>query len=187
MIVALDPVSGKLLWSLPFTTPYEQNSITPIQSGELLIFAGLQQPTFAIRPEKSGDTWKATRAWEMRDANFYMSTPVLVNGKLYGMSNKGRGTPVTIDAATGKLLWSGDGRLGDNASLLSAGGALLVLPTDGELRVLRPEGDSLAGVTRYTVADSPTWATPAVDKNHILVKDLTSLTLWDLPAATQGR
>jgi hypothetical protein len=33
---------------------------------------------------------------------------------------------------------------------------------------------------RYTVADSATWAQPAVSGNRIFVKDLTSLSLWML-------
>jgi outer membrane protein assembly factor BamB len=180
MIVGVAEDDGKLLWSLPFTTPYSQNSVTPVAAGDLIVFAGLQQPTFAVRVKKDGNAWKAEKAWETRDAIQYMSTTVLDGGKLYGMSSKQRGQMFALDAATGKTLWMDEGRVGDNAAVLDAGPVLLALTTTAELRVYK-KGDTLTEVARYTVADSPTWATPAVQGNMIVVKDLNSLMLYELP------
>jgi outer membrane protein assembly factor BamB len=180
MVVGVDETNGKLLWSLPFTTPYSQNSVTPVAAGDLIVFAGLQQPTFAVRVKKSGDTWTAEKAWETRDAIQYMNTAVLDGGKLYGMSSKQRGQMFALDAATGKMLWSDEGRVGDNAAVLDAGPVLLALTTTAEMRVYK-KGESLTEVARYTVAESPTWATPAVQGNKIVVKDLNSLIVYELP------
>ncbi len=38
--------------------------------------------------------------------------------------------------------------------------------------------DGWKAAKRYTVADSATWAHPALLGNRILVKDVTRLTLW---------
>ncbi len=48
-VVGLSPSDGKLLWQIPFTTEYEQNIITPVVTEGLLIYAGLNKPTTAVR------------------------------------------------------------------------------------------------------------------------------------------
>lgn len=184
--VGLDAVSGKLLWSLPFTTPYDQNSVTPVVVGsDMLVFAGLQQPTFAVKVAKAGDSWTATKAWETRDAMLYMSTPVFSNGRLYGMSSRRQGQMFSLEAATGKVLWTGEGRLGENASIWDVGGSVLALTTGADLIVYRKAADgSLAEAARFPVADGAVWASPAfAGANRLLVKDIDSVALWEFPAA----
>ena len=187
MCVGLDAATGKLLWSLPFTTAFEQNSITPVVVGDTIVFAGMRQPTFAVRTRKSGAEWSAEKIWQTPEATFYMSTPVASNGKLYGMSERRGGQMFTLDAATGKVLWSGEGRIGDNASVWDAGSLLLTFTTGADLIVYRKEGDTLVEAARATVADSPVWASPAIARGgRILVKDLSSLALWTLPPAAKA-
>jgi hypothetical protein len=55
---------------------------------------------------------------------------------------------------------------------------LLALTTGSELLVLKPQGDAVTTVARYQVADTPTWAHPALVGNTILIKDLTSVAAW---------
>ena len=50
-------LDGTPLWQIPFVTEYEQNSITPIASGDLLIYSGISQPTIAIRPALTAGKW----------------------------------------------------------------------------------------------------------------------------------
>ena len=68
--------------------------------------------------------------------------------RLYGMSDKFRGTLFTLDAATGKLLWKNDGNLGANASITDIGSALLVVNDAGELTVHQKSADTLTEVAR---------------------------------------
>jgi outer membrane protein assembly factor BamB len=188
--VGLDPANGRLLWSLPFKTPYDQNSVTPVVAGsDTVVFAGLQQPTFAVKVAKSGGSWVATKAWETRDAQMYMSTPVLSSGRLYGLSARRQGQMFSLEAATGKVLWTGEGRQGENASVWDVGPAVLALTTGADLIVFRKGADgSLTESARYPVADGAVWASPAfVGRNRLLVKDADSVALWEFPAATAKR
>jgi outer membrane protein assembly factor BamB len=178
--VGLDAATGTLLWSLPFTTPYDQNSVSPVAVGELLVFGGTRQPTFAVRPRREGDTWTVEKVWETPEVTLYMSTPVLSGGLLWGMSERQRGQLFSLHPATGEVLWTGEGRFGDNAALLEAGDFILVLSTDADLHVLRVAGDRLDPVARYEAARSAPWASPAVEGHRILIKDFDSLTLWRL-------
>lgn len=172
--LAVSPADGKLLWKIPFTTPYDQNSVTPLVAGDLVIFGGIQKPTFAVKVAGGG----AVQAWETREITMYMSTPVLHGTTFYGMSDKQRGSLFAMKATTGEVLWKSEGRLGDNASLTDIGPALLVVTDKGELTVQQKTGESLKEVGKYKVADSPVWAAPAVAGDQIFIKDKTALTLF---------
>lgn len=179
--VGLDAATGKLLWSLPFTTAYDQNSVTPVVAGDLVVFAGLQKPTFACRIRKKGEEWTAEKVWETRDVTMYMSTAVASGKRLYGMSERRSGQMFSLETATGKVLWTGEGRMGDNASVWDAGTHVLALTTGADLIVYKKAGDTLAEVARYPVAESATWASPAISGNRFLIKDASTLALWTFP------
>jgi outer membrane protein assembly factor BamB len=172
--VALSPINGKLLWKIPFTTPYDQNCVTPVVVGDVVIFGGIQKPMFGVKMTGAiPDT-----VWETNEITVYMSTPVLNGTTLYGMSNKQRGSLFAMNATTGAVLWKGEGRLGENASLTDIGSALLVVTDNGELIVQQKTADALKELMRYKVADSPVWASPAIAGDQILIKDKTSLMLY---------
>ena len=60
------------------------------------------------------------------------------------------------------------------------GELLFLLNDSGELIVARPSRAGFEPLKRYVVADSATWAQPAITGNRIFVKDVSSLTLWTL-------
>lgn len=179
--LGLDVKSGKLLWKTPLTTPYDQNSVTPLvlDDGRVL-FGGYDQPTFALKLAKAAPQWKTEVDWENGDIAQYMSSPVLAGDAVFGMTHRDSGRLFAADAASGEILWQGEPRLGDNAAILVAGDAVLVLTTDSQLTVLKRGGDGYVELRRYQVADSATWAHPALVGDSILVKDATTLTRWKL-------
>jgi outer membrane protein assembly factor BamB len=142
--------------------------------------SGLDTGVRAYRIAKVGNNWHPERVWKNRDVSFYMNTPVLAGGTLYGMSHRNKGSFVALDARTGAALWATPGRAGDNAAVLVAGETLLLLTTDGELIVSRATRTGFEERRRYTVAASPTWAHPVVTRAGIVVKDAETLALWRL-------
>ncbi len=177
-IVSVDPQNGELLWKTPFSTNYYQNSVTPVPFGGLLIFSGLDQGVFALRPVLRDGQWTVETAWKTTKASFYMNTPVLVDGLLYGLSHKRRGQFVCVNPADGDLRWGSPGREGENASIVAAGAWLFLLTTDSELIVAKTGGAAYEPVARYTVADTPTWAHAAPMGKGVLVKDFKTLAYW---------
>jgi len=172
-IVSVSLESGELLWSLPFTTPYDQNIVTPILYGDTLIFSGLDQRTFAVSGTPPKEIWSTNRT-------FYMSTPVLINDRLIGFSDKRSGHFIALDPKTGETLGTGPPRQGDNAALVVAGEWLLTLTDGAELSALGTDASDFEPVRTYTVAESPTWAHPVPTSRGILIKDRTRLTIWSL-------
>lgn len=179
-IVGVDAGSGALLWKIPFTTPYVQNIVTPIVYRDMLIFSGLSKGMMAVAVSKTGGQFSTKEIWKTQDASMYMNSPVLKGDLLFGFSHKNKGQFFCLDAATGATKWIGEPRQGDNAAIVVAGQALLLLKDDGELIVARPSAKGFEAVRRYTVAESPTWAHPLVLDGGIAIKDLDSLALWNL-------
>ena len=179
-IVSVNAANGALLWQAPFTTPYEQNSVTPVVQGDLMIYSGLDQNVTAVRLTQKGNQWTATPAWKNEQVSMYMSSPVRSGTTLYGFSHRNRGQLFALDVATGKTLWTTDGRQGDNASLIAAGSFLLVATTNGELVVARANPAKYEEVRRYKIADAAVWAHPALAPRALLVKDVDKLICWSL-------
>ncbi len=177
-IVGLAASSGKLLWKIPFTTSYEQNSVTPLVYKDTLILSGLDKGTMAIRLAHTGDQWNPQTVWQTRDASMYMSSPVLAGDLLFGFSHLKKGQLFCLDAATGAAKWIGAPRQGENAALLIGRTSLVALLNDGEMVVAKPSGDSFQEIRRYTVAENQTWAHPLVMADGVVVKDTKSLVRW---------
>lgn len=177
-LVAVNAANGRLLWEVAIKTPYEQNSVTPMVLGDLVLYAGLENPTIALRVTKAGTGWTTTPAWRNEDVAMYMSSPAVSGTALYGLSTKNRGQFFAIDAATGKTLWMTPGRQAENASVVRAGEYLLMGTTNSELVVARANPARFEEVRRYTVADSAMWAHPAFVGRTIIVKDIDQLIAW---------
>jgi outer membrane protein assembly factor BamB len=177
-LVSVNAANGELLWSVPFTTAYVQNIVTPLVHRDRVIFSGLDKGVFALRPAPGASGWTAEKVWENSEVSFYMSSPILRGDLLIGMSHKNRGQLVVLDAGTGAKLWAGEGRMGENAGLVAAGGSVLVLTNDGELIVTRASTKGLQEARRYTVSSAATWAHPVPTARGILIKDATTLALW---------
>jgi len=179
-LIGLAAADGKLLWSIPFTTSYDQNIITPILFRDILIFSGLDKGVIAMRVAQDAGEWRTEKVWENPGSAFYMSNPVLNGTALFGMSHRNKGQFVALDAATGRTLWTSTGRAGENAAVLTAGDKLFLLTTDAELIVAKASSAAFEQVRRYTVAKSPTWAQPLISDMAILIKDAEALTSWGL-------
>lgn len=177
-VFAVHPKTGQLLWQMLYTTPYEQNSITPLVVNGTLILSGLDAGVKAVRPSLKNGVWTCETLWETKTASFSMNTPVLTrSGLVIGFSHKNKGQVVGLNPVTGAVEFSGKPRQGDNASIVTGAGAVLVLTTESQLTVLREEAKQFAPVRVYTVAESAVWAHPLLLESGIVVKDATTLAL----------
>ncbi len=174
--VGVDAATGKVVWKLPAKTEYDTNSVTALSYKDMLIFYREGQGLSAVRLVKQGGQIIPQEIWNNRDNMLYMSTPVLQGSTLFGFSVLKKGQFFALDADTGKTLWQGPGRMGENAAILNAGGSVfLALTNEANLIVLPVNAKEYAPTVQYTVANSPTWAHPVVSGNRILIKDETTL------------
>lgn len=177
-LVGVDLANGKLLWKLPSKTEYDENNVTAISYKDLLIFGREGQGLVAIRLAKQDGQIVPQEVWNNKENMLYMSTPVLHGNTLFGFSALKKGQFFSVDADSGKTLWQGPGRMGENAALLSVGGSsFLALTNEANLIVVPVNAKEYAPSMQYTVANSPTWAHPVILGNRILIKDETTLRL----------
>ncbi|MGH9868971.1 MAG: PQQ-binding-like beta-propeller repeat protein [Candidatus Polarisedimenticolia bacterium] len=177
-VVGVEAATGKLLWSVPITTPYDQNSVTPVVAGDLLLISGLEYGLRAFAIERAGDKMAAREVWASKEASLYMSSPVLTGGRLFGFTHNKKGQLVCVDPKTGATIWAGPDSLGDYAALVAAGPVVMALTEGAELIVMSSSTPAYSELARYKVADSPTWAHPVPTTDGVLIKDRTNLTLW---------
>jgi len=180
-VVGIAVDDGRLLWSAPLRTPYDQNAVTPVVSGGIVIYSGLDQGVRAVRPRPGTEGWILDPVWSTEEASLYMSSPVLSGGVLFGFSHKRHGQYFAVDAATGTLLWTSPGRQAENAAVLAGGDLLMILTDDAELTLVEATRESFSPVATYGVADGATWAHPVPVPGGVLVKDRDTLALWSYP------
>jgi outer membrane protein assembly factor BamB len=175
-IAGVDVATGKLLWQLPAKSEYDTNAVTAVAYKDTLILSREQQGLIAVKLAKNGSDIVPAELWSNKDAQLYMNTPVLQDNQLLALTVRNKGQLLSIDADTGKTLWQSPGRMGENAAIVNvAGKVLLVLTNEAKLFVLPVMAKEFSPLAQYSVADSPTWAHPVVNGNHILIKDETTL------------
>ena len=177
-LVGLSAATGALLWSVPFTTAYDQNIVTPIVSGDLVLYSGIDQPLTALRVRESGGKWTPEQVWRADSVPMYMSSAVLSGGTLFGLTHRNKGQFFAVDPRSGKVLWTTRGREGENAALIAAGELLMATTTEGELVIARRDAAKFDVIKRYTVAESPVWAYPVPAGRGVLIKDAEKVVYW---------
>jgi outer membrane protein assembly factor BamB len=178
-IVGISVTDGAVLWEHPWKSPYVQ-AITPILYRETIVVSGHQRGVLALRPVKRGDTWAVEVVWETNEASMFLSNPVVIGDTLFGFSHRNSGQFFALDASTGRVLWLDRPRRATNSALVKASDLLFCLNDDAELTVARNSRTAFEPLKTYRVADSATWAQPAISGTRIFIKDVSALTLWSL-------
>jgi len=181
-VVGLAVADGKLLWEVAYpVAKMSTNTATAVLDGPRIVYTAAGRGCHAVKIEKTDDGFVVRPAWSNPDVGTRFSTPVLKNGLLFGISD--RGNLFCIDAATGKTAWIDEtsrDRMGF-AAIVDAGSALLALAGNSELIVFKPDGAQFTQIRSYKVSDVETYAHPVVSGNRIFVKDQQSLAMWTIP------
>ena len=182
-VVGVAARDGVVLWTHPFASPHV-HAITPIEHRGRIIVSAQNMGVTALRPHRRNSNWVVETVWRNEDVSTLTANPVVVSNTVFGLSERMRGQFFALDATIGTTLWLGPPRQAENTAIVKAERLLFLLDDDGELIVARPSRAGFDPITRYVLADSATWAQPAISGNRVFVKDIEGLTLWTLD---QGR
>ena len=180
-VVSVALADGKLLWQVAFAPGRRAyNAATPIVDGQTVIVTGKGRGTRAFKVEKQGDGFAVKDSWSNDALAVQFNTPVLKDGKLYGLSDGGN--LFCIDASTGKTVWTDGTQRGRGGfgAIVDAGTCLLALPANGDLLVFKPGDAEYAQLAAIKVTGDATYAHPLVSGKRIFVKGQDSLMLLTL-------
>ncbi len=179
-LVGVDSKSGKLLWSFPFPQEqYNQNMPTPAFHKGRVLVGGENRGVRSVEPKLGSDgKWSAKENWHQTEVALDMSSAVVNGDLLFGMSHYKSGQLFCLDIATGKVLWKGPARVGQNVMFLSLPGHIMALTNKGQLKIIAANGNSHQELKSYRVASGDTWAPPVLLPDGVLVKDKDTLALW---------
>jgi len=175
-VLGIAVADGKLLWETPFEPKGRSINIdTPIVDGQTVIYMGEGRGTKAVKIEKQGDGFAVKELWSSQTAPTF-NTPVLKDGLLYGISERGK--MFCLNAQNGEDAWTATDNVGKFGSVVDAGSVLVALPEKTGLIVFKPGDKQYEELTRIKVSDTSIYAYPVIDDNRIFVKDKDTLTLW---------
>jgi len=177
--VSVAPATGEVLWQVPFRDEWHENIVTPVAYGETIILSGVRKGTLAILPKKNEQGWTTEQLWLNDEVPMYMSSPVMMDGILFGLSSKRKGHFFSLAPETGKILWQSEGRDAKNAAFVVSGQSVFITTVDGELLVMKRNGSRLEEIRRYDVADRPVWTHPIILGDGVIIKDEVSLRRLD--------
>jgi outer membrane protein assembly factor BamB len=177
-LVGIAVADGKLLWQRPFPIKgMAYNAATPIVDGQTIIYTGQGRGAKAVTIAKKGDAFEATDGWSNPDLAPKFNTPVLKDGLLFGLSEKGN--LYCLDAKTGKTAWT-DTTARDRqgfTSIVDGGSCLLALPSSSEMVVFKPDGKQYQEVAKIKVSETAIYAHPVLAGHRIFVKDQDSVAM----------
>jgi len=179
-IVSYDLASGDEIWRIegggdnPTPTPFAVEGRIYLTNAH-----GGKSPIIVVKETAKGNLTDDADAsakglvWKSDQGGSYMSTPVVVDDRLYlGNTN---GVVRCFDATTGDKVF--EERLGSRASvfasLVAAGDKIYCPSENGTIYVLRP-GDKLDVIAENAMGE-PCFATPAISDDTLLVRTIGSL------------
>jgi len=167
-----DPRTGAELWRAQYPKAWSAASRPVFSRGLALFTTGFgKTELLAVRPDGRGDVTDTHIAWRLDKNVARTSSPAVVDGLLYMVSDDG--VLSCVEVATGQLVWRE--RLGGNyaASPLYADGRLYFPNQQGKTTVLQP-GRALH-VLAVNELETGCMASPAVDGRALIWRTKTHL------------
>lgn len=174
---AIDPETGALLWSHPWTTDMGINCSQPVLAGDDRVFvsSGYGYGSALLKIERDGDKFKVSQLWKNMGMKNKFTSSVIYNGAIYGLDEA---ILCCLDLETGKRNWKG-GRY-NYGSLLRVGAHLLVLAEDGALVLVKADPSAWQEVGRIEILNGKTWNNFALVGGRLFARNHKEMVCYDL-------
>lgn len=163
-VVAVEADSGKILWTIPWRTTWDQNAPDVlISDGRMFVSTG-HGVGCALFDISSGTP---KEMWRNKNLRSELASAVLWRGQLYGFDNN---RLACLDWTTGDSRWSQTG-LG-RGSLILANGKLVVLAERGKLLLVHASPEKYEPLGEFPLDRAARyWTAPAVVGGRIFVRN----------------
>jgi len=162
---------GRELWSVSVKTGAQRNIVTPILHGDTVTVASHTVGTFQVRIRNSGAGQVAKEVWRNKNVKTNITTPVLIDGHLYGLGSGNKNCDfVCLSHMTGELMWSQKG-YEDYVSVIGIGNTLLIHGSRGALTLIKATPKKYTELGRVEKASQISWNYPVYSGGVLYVKD----------------
>lgn len=130
--------------------------------------------------EKQADGFVAKEIWSNSEIAPQFNTPILKDGLLFGLSN--RGNLFCVNSRIGQTAWIDPTQRdrGGFMFIVDTGSVVMALPSNSELIVFKPNDKEYTELARIKVSDTPIYAHPVIAGNRIFIKDQETVTMWTI-------
>jgi outer membrane protein assembly factor BamB len=177
-VVALDPASGKVLWScdgmgdLVYPTPV-------FSDGIIVAMGGFSGPSLAVRAGGSGDVTETHRLWRRERSKQMIGSGVVLDGRIITVDTGG--IAESADIKTGNVIWTGRLRpSGDSGAVWSSpvlsGGRIYVMNQSGETFVI--QADPQFEILATNPLDETTNSSVVISDGEVILR--THSAIWSI-------
>jgi outer membrane protein assembly factor BamB len=171
-IYGVDFKTGKELWSYPWVTAYDVNAADPIVvDNKVFISSGYNKGCVLIDITNN----KPKPVWQNKNMRNHFSSSLYINGHIYGSDGNtgGRRNPINcIEFKTGEVVWTQ--KIGF-ASIMAAGGKLIILSERGELIIAKAINQGYKEISRAHLPKTPGsgsyWTAPVLLDGRIYCRN----------------
>jgi len=171
-LVGHDLKTGVELWTIPWVTPWEMNSIQPVVVGNDQVFisseASVGCALFRINRGKN-DRWETTKVWSHNKIGARFANPVTDGKDLYCLHHT-MGLLMCLDVKDGAIKWKGP-RLGPGQLLLVGDTLLATNGDDGSLNLFATNTGECKELATLPLLREKTWNTPALAGDQLFVRN----------------
>ena len=178
-LVALDPATGQELARTPFGQrgPTVNGAMPVVVGNRVLLTAsyGIGAELVTLSRDKLDVVWQD----EVLSSQY--TTPIIHEGAVFGIDGRQDGGPISLkcfDLETRKVHWTKSGLA--YATLIAADGKLLVMQTDGTLRLAELSKSAYRELGKVELLRGTTRALPALANGRLYVRNETTLKCVEL-------
>ncbi|HPS61683.1 MAG TPA: PQQ-like beta-propeller repeat protein [Bacteroidales bacterium] len=175
-ILGIDAGNGALLWNVGQTNTYSVHANTPLyHDGMLFVSSGYGRGGIMLQLSLDGSSVK--ELWRNASMDNRMGGFVLLNGRLYGSDDSGKGW-YCLDWKTGREL--GSEKITGKGTIISADGLLYCYSDKGEMVLAAPgdNGFTRLGGFKVPYGSDQHWAHPVIAGGRLYIRHGTSLMVY---------
>jgi len=174
-VFGVEAETGKFLWGYNRVANGTANITSPVVCGEY-VFASTQYNTGSalLKLSRDGDGVKAEEVWWLGKDQFqnHHGGVLLIDGHLYGGTNKNGGPPTCIEMKTGKIVWQKQAPAKGSAAYLHADGRFIVRYESGPVTLVEasPQGHKIVSTFTPPKGKGPAWPHPVIHDGKLYLR-----------------
>lgn len=182
-VSGLDPRTGALEWTWAHAADQGVNVAMPVWGEDNLLFvsSAYNGGSRVLELTRKTDRVAVREVWANRRVRIHFGNAVRLGPHIYASNGDFGAAPfAAVDVRTGEALWRD--RSVARATVIAAGGKLILLDEDGVLAIATPAADGLTVHAKAQVLSARAWTVPTLCGSTLYLrdaKDIVALSLAD--------